>query len=81
VEFSGLLLADRPPSVHQNRVFYFYFFHFSPLVPKYSKNIFYILKYLEKSIRVEAGVDVMIAIFCDFCQFSAKKLAFTQKPM
>jgi hypothetical protein len=26
-------------------------------------------------------VDVMIAIFCDFCQFSAQKLAFSQKPM
>jgi hypothetical protein len=23
-----------------------------------------------------SGVDVMITIFCDFCQFSAKKLAF-----
>jgi hypothetical protein len=22
------------------------------------------------------GVDVMITIFCDFCQFSAKKMAF-----
>jgi hypothetical protein len=27
------------------------------------------------------GVDVMITIFCDFPQFSAKKLAFFQKPM
>jgi hypothetical protein len=26
------------------------------------------------------GVDVMITIFCDFSQFSAKKLAFYQKP-
>jgi hypothetical protein len=26
------------------------------------------------------GVDVMITIFCDFPQFSAKKLAFFQKP-
>jgi hypothetical protein len=25
------------------------------------------------------GVDVMITIFCDFCQFSAKKLAFSSK--
>jgi hypothetical protein len=25
------------------------------------------------------GVDVMIKIFCDFCQFSAKKLAFFSK--
>jgi hypothetical protein len=25
------------------------------------------------------GVDVMITIFCDFCQFSAKKLAFFSK--
>jgi hypothetical protein len=29
----------------------------------------------------QSGVDVMITIFCDFCQFSAKKLAFSQKPM
>jgi hypothetical protein len=26
--------------------------------------------------RCRAGVDVMITIFCDFPQFSAKKLAF-----
>jgi hypothetical protein len=26
-----------------------------------------------------AGVDVMITIFCYFCQFSAKKLAFFSK--
>jgi hypothetical protein len=25
---------------------------------------------------VESGVDVMITIFCDFCQFSAKKWRF-----
>jgi hypothetical protein len=25
------------------------------------------------------GVDVMITIFCDFCQFSAKKLVFFSK--
>jgi hypothetical protein len=28
---------------------------------------------------VRPGVDVMITIFCDFCQFSAKKLAFFLK--
>jgi hypothetical protein len=27
----------------------------------------------------ETGVNVMIAIFCDVCQFSAKKLAFFTK--
>jgi hypothetical protein len=27
------------------------------------------------------GFDDMIIIFCDFCQFLAKKLAFSQKPM
>jgi hypothetical protein len=27
----------------------------------------------------QSGVDVMITIFCDFCQFSAKKLAFFPK--
>jgi hypothetical protein len=26
--------------------------------------------------HLDPGVDVMITIFCDFCQFSAKKLAF-----
>jgi hypothetical protein len=26
-----------------------------------------------------SGVDVMITIFCNFCQFSAKKLAFFSK--
>jgi hypothetical protein len=26
-----------------------------------------------------SGVDVMITIFCDFCQFSAKKLSFFSK--
>jgi hypothetical protein len=25
------------------------------------------------------GVDAMITIFCDFCQFTAKKLAFFSK--
>jgi hypothetical protein len=29
----------------------------------------------------QSGVDVMITIFCDFWLFSAKKLAFSQKPM
>jgi hypothetical protein len=29
--------------------------------------------------EVRPGVDVMITIFCDFCQFSAKKLAFFSK--
>jgi hypothetical protein len=36
-------------------------------------------KYSE--FRYGPGVDVMITIFYDFCQFSAKKLAFSQKPM
>jgi hypothetical protein len=29
--------------------------------------------------QVGPGVDVMITIFCDFCQFSEKKLAFFSK--
>jgi hypothetical protein len=29
--------------------------------------------------KMKDGVDVMITIFCDFCQFSAKKLAFFSK--
>jgi hypothetical protein len=31
-------------------------------------------------IFTQSGVDVMITIFCDFRQFSAKKLAFFSKP-
>jgi Na+/melibiose symporter-like transporter len=31
------------------------------------------------SLLVILGVDVMITIFCDFCQFWAKKLAFFSK--
>jgi hypothetical protein len=42
-----------------------------------------LIKKLGSKYRLEihsrAGVDVMIAIFCDFCQFSAKKLAFFSK--
>jgi hypothetical protein len=30
-------------------------------------------------IGLAHGVDVMITIFCDFCQFSAKKMAFFSK--
>jgi hypothetical protein len=30
---------------------------------------------------VAPGVGVMITIFCDFCQISAKQLAFFSKPM
>jgi hypothetical protein len=30
-------------------------------------------------VGLDPGVDVMITIFCDFCQFSAKKLAFFSK--
>jgi hypothetical protein len=33
-------------------------------------------------LPLRPGVDVIITIFCDFCQFSVKKLAFfSQKPM
>jgi hypothetical protein len=35
-----------------------------------------LLKFCKK---VRAGVDVMIIIFCNFCQFSAKKLALFSK--
>jgi hypothetical protein len=33
------------------------------------------------AMTTQPGVDVMIAIFCDFCQFSAQKWRFSQKPM
>jgi hypothetical protein len=33
------------------------------------------------TLDYDSGVDVMITIFGDFSQFSAKKLAFFQKPM
>jgi hypothetical protein len=29
--------------------------------------------------RISSGVDVMITVFCDFCQFLAKKLVFFSK--
>jgi hypothetical protein len=32
-------------------------------------------------VILRTGVDVMITIFCDFCQFSAKKWRFSQTPM
>jgi hypothetical protein len=32
-------------------------------------------------IFFSSGVDVIITIFCYFCQFSAKKWRFSQKPM
>jgi hypothetical protein len=35
----------------------------------------------KKQLLQKSSVDVMITIFCDFCQFSAKKLAFSQKPL
>jgi hypothetical protein len=34
-----------------------------------------------KLVAHQPGVDVMIAIFGDFCQFSAKNWRFSQKPM
>jgi hypothetical protein len=34
-----------------------------------------------KATHLCPGVDVMITIFCDFCQFSVKKWRFSQKPM
>jgi hypothetical protein len=41
------------------------------------KNLFlFILKMLTLS---KTGVDVKITIFCDFCQLTAKKLAFLSK--
>jgi hypothetical protein len=30
-------------------------------------------------VQIPPGVDVMITIFCDFCQFSAKNLALFSK--
>jgi hypothetical protein len=33
----------------------------------------------EQGEIIKTGVDVMITIFCDFWQFSAKKLAFLSK--
>jgi hypothetical protein len=34
-----------------------------------------------KNSDVNAGVDVTITIFCNFCQISGKNLHFSQKPM
>jgi hypothetical protein len=33
----------------------------------------------KNNIQIRSGVDIMITIFCDLCQFSAKKLAFFSK--
>jgi hypothetical protein len=38
-------------------------------------------QFYNKNRFAKAGVDVKITIFCDFRQFSAKKMAFSQKPM
>jgi hypothetical protein len=38
-----------------------------------------ILFWPNKNFCEGSGVDVMISIICDFCQFSAKKLAFFSK--
>jgi hypothetical protein len=52
------------------------------------KNVCYLSIFLEISKKktiaqrrklAESAVDVMLTIFCDFCQFSAKKLAFFSK--
>jgi hypothetical protein len=40
---------------------------------------FYNAIFAAKKVQPSSGVDVMITIFCDFCQFSAKKLAFFSK--
>jgi hypothetical protein len=34
-----------------------------------------------KVVGLAPGVDIMITIFCDFCQYLAKKLAISQKTM
>jgi hypothetical protein len=43
------------------------------------KNNYHFLSQFVKKIRFLPGVDVMITIFCDFCQLSAKNLAFFSK--
>jgi hypothetical protein len=35
----------------------------------------------QKNKKMIPGVDVMVTIFCDFRQFSAKQLAFFSKPV
>jgi hypothetical protein len=44
----------------------------SEIVSKYNSEILF---------KNKPGVDVMITIFCDFCQVSAKKWHFSQKTM
>jgi hypothetical protein len=36
---------------------------------------------IQQGAVFQAGVDVMIAIFCHFCQYSAKKCRFSKKAM
>jgi hypothetical protein len=57
-----------------------------PKLPKIAKNRFSDTKFagfLNTKFMIhffnKPGVDVMITIICDFCQFSAKKLAFFSK--
>jgi hypothetical protein len=40
-----------------------------------------LIKLQSPKVHPKEGVDVMTTIFCDFGQFSVKKLAFFLKPM
>jgi hypothetical protein len=67
-----------------------FFTHVALLVSKWMKNrgmayvsksspsnlLKEIIQQIFKSPFLRPGVDVMITIFCDFCQFSAKKIGF-----
>jgi hypothetical protein len=53
---------------------FFHTFYLSTISvhPPFSPSTFY-------HRNLKPGVDVMVTIFCDFCQFSAKKMAFFSK--
>jgi hypothetical protein len=51
-------------------------------LPKWATAVIFQKNFLQSpKIRkyAKSGVDVMITFFCDFCQFSAKKMAFFSK--
>jgi hypothetical protein len=71
---SGAESVDKRIDIFASQVIDFYFRIVEVYFPPPPSALFPIVL-----SRSPPGVDVMITIFCDFCQFSAKKLAFFSK--